>query len=201
MSLITHANVDTRWFQDQLADRKISQRKLAGFMGLEQSAVSLMLRGKRGTSAEESATLARILGVPLDTVLVHLGVDLPREPGGDTVPVEGSLDSKGMVHATKQGPSRVVAPPGAAEGTVALRVMSDDWRDGWLFYYRPVDYIMPEALGRLAIVELAQSGMKALRVVKHGYEPGQYRLVRTLGSGAMETAQIVSASMITWMKQ
>lgn len=195
------AAVNTRWFQDTLADRQLSQRKLAKMMNLDPSAVSLMLRGMRVISADEATEMARIIGVPYEDLLAQIGIDLPRETGVDTVPLAGWIDDDGLVHPqTSAGPTRAAKPPGSPDGTVALRHMTDGYRDGWLVYYCPVDYIMPEALGRLAVVEYAKTGTKAVRVVKHGYEPGQYRLLDHM-SGETETARITSASVVTWIKQ
>ncbi len=36
--------IDTEWFRDRLASRKLSQRGLAKAMGVDPSAVSLMFR-------------------------------------------------------------------------------------------------------------------------------------------------------------
>ena len=65
--------VDTRWFQDRLADKRLSQRQLAARMNLDPAAVSLMLRGRRKMSAAEAAEIARYLGVEVDEVLNHAG--------------------------------------------------------------------------------------------------------------------------------
>lgn len=66
--------IDTRWFQDRLTDKKLSQRKLASLLNLDPAAVSLMLRGRRKMSAAEAAEVARVLGVPVKDVLVRAGV-------------------------------------------------------------------------------------------------------------------------------
>lgn len=66
--------VDTGWFQGRLADKRMSQRRLATMLGLDPGAVSLMLRGKRRMSAEEVADVARLLDVDVSEVLMHLGV-------------------------------------------------------------------------------------------------------------------------------
>lgn len=194
-----HAPVNTRWFQDQLADRHLSQRKLAKMMDLDPSAVSLMLRGMRVISADEAAELARILGVPLQDVLAQIGVDLPRETGLDTVKIVGHVDMDGIIHAKHPGgPREAPKPPGTPDATVAVRYMSDDYRDGMLLYFTPVDYVMPEAIGRMSVVELPD-GRQAVRVIKHGYEPGQFRLAGPV-SGEMTMARVVSASLVTWMR-
>lgn len=69
-------SVDTRWFQNRLADRRISQRKLATVLNLDPSAVSLMLRGKRQMSAAEAAEVSRVLDVDVEEVLRHAGISM-----------------------------------------------------------------------------------------------------------------------------
>lgn len=68
------ALIDTRWFQDRLADKRMSQRKLASVMNLDPAAVSLMFRGRRKMSAAEAAEVARILNVEVDEVLRRAGI-------------------------------------------------------------------------------------------------------------------------------
>jgi transcriptional regulator with XRE-family HTH domain len=67
------AQIDTRWFQNQLADKRLSQRQLAKRLSLDPAAVSLMLRGKRKMSASEAAEIAAQLGVSADEVLMRAG--------------------------------------------------------------------------------------------------------------------------------
>lgn len=67
--------VDTHWFHGVLADKRMSQRRLAALMGLDPAAVSLMLRGKRKMSANEVAEMARLLGVSVQEILVRAGAE------------------------------------------------------------------------------------------------------------------------------
>lgn len=71
--MATAEKVDTRWFQDRLADKRLSQRRLAARLGLDPAAVSLMLRGKREVKVSEAAQIARFLGVEVDEVLGRFG--------------------------------------------------------------------------------------------------------------------------------
>jgi transcriptional regulator with XRE-family HTH domain len=71
------AKVDTRWFQNKLADRHMSQRKLAAIMGIDPGALSLAFHGKRKLSADEVAELANILKVDPAEVLARAGAAAP----------------------------------------------------------------------------------------------------------------------------
>lgn len=62
------ADIDTAWFHQQIEARNESVRGLARFMGIDPSAVSLMLRGKRKMSADEQDQIADFLGVRLDEI-------------------------------------------------------------------------------------------------------------------------------------
>lgn len=72
--------VDTRWFTDRIADKRLSQRRLAHLMGIDPGAMSLMLRGKRRMTIGEAGEIARLLGVEVEEVLMRAGADV-RVPG------------------------------------------------------------------------------------------------------------------------
>lgn len=87
---------NSAWFAAKLSDKGMSQRQLARLMGIDASAVSLMLRGRRKMDVKEAGEVARLLGVPVDEVLRHAGVAVPVDhhaPG--RVPVLGWADSDG----------------------------------------------------------------------------------------------------------
>ena len=68
-------HIDTHWFKDRIADKRLSQRKLASLMGLDPGALSLALNGKRKMSAAEASDIARLLDVDVTEVLTHAGVN------------------------------------------------------------------------------------------------------------------------------
>jgi len=194
--------VNTRWFKDQLEDRQISQRKLAKAIGIDPSAVSLMLRGLREIKVEEAIQLAQILGLPKDDVLANLGVDLSQDDRtGERVAVAGYITEGGrVIEGPAMGPKTVPMPPDVPPGTVALRDQSGTTWDGWVTYYKPVDYVMPEAIGRFSVVEVMGSGEKFVKVLRHGFEPGTYRLIGVNGT-ASDVGRIRSASPVIWVRQ
>lgn len=69
----TATKVDSRFFQNALADKGLSQRKLAARLGLDPAAVSLMIKGKRKLSASEAAEIAKFLGISVEEVLFRSG--------------------------------------------------------------------------------------------------------------------------------
>jgi transcriptional regulator with XRE-family HTH domain len=191
--------VNTRWFKDRLADRKLSMRKVAKQLDLEPSAVSLMLRGLRKIKIEEAAALAPMLGVPLNEVLMQCGFDLSHAVEGEHVPVVGWADPDWRVHMGEStGPKLVVAPPN--KGTVALRDQSGGFWDGWLMYYKPTEHIRPKAIGRLSVVELLDTGEKLIRWLKPLLEPEDAYYLLGVGGAASGAVRIKSASPILWVK-
>ena len=89
--------VNTKWFQDRLADQRMSQRGLARAMGLDPAAISLTLRGKREMKIAEAAAIARLLGVPADEVMEQAGVLVASK--GKTISVCSFMDATAEVHA------------------------------------------------------------------------------------------------------
>ena len=96
MNTDVQERIDTRWFQDRLADKQLSQRQLAARLRLDPAAVSLMLRGRRKMSVAEAAEIANYIGVEVDEVLRHAGAhplfSSLETPRGDTTIVVGQGD-------------------------------------------------------------------------------------------------------------
>lgn len=118
--------VDTRWFQNSLRDLRVTQRKLADMLGVDASAVTLMLRGRRKMTAAEAALISRVLGVGVDEVMRRAGLD-PRRAmvsegagmgsavsGGDGAPSgKGGAGGSGVA-----GEGVVVVPVPLSDGRV-----------------------------------------------------------------------------------
>ena len=193
------AGIDKPWFEDRIRAKQTSQRQLARLMGMDASAMSLMLNGKRRMSAKEAADVAGLLGVPVDEVLRHAGAPVAVDKRR-SVPVVGYVDAGGeLVFGRALGPRTAIAPSDCGEGCQAVRVQSGTALDGWLLFYHPMRGVSLEAVGRLCVVKTAE-GADLVRVVNRGYEPGFFVLQRLLG-GDSEHARLESASPVLWMKQ
>ena len=94
------AIVDTQWFRDRLAARKLSQRGLARAMGVDASAVSLMLRGLRRMTVEEAGQVAVLLQVTTQEVMQAAGVPVQ---GGKRVRLMGYVQAGGRVVLEAEG--------------------------------------------------------------------------------------------------
>lgn len=195
--------INTRWFKDVLAEKQITQRNVSASLSLDPASVSLMLRGKRRLQLDEAAALAQLLGVPLDDVLYHAGIDPTAGATRGSVPLMGWIDNEGEVHMRRpEGPRRAQAPAGMPENTVAVRFQTDDPSDGAVAYYVPKEGVDTDAVGRLCVVQLAPAGKgpRYLRVVKRGYQRGTWTLVRQDGSKPLENVELASASPVLWVR-
>jgi transcriptional regulator with XRE-family HTH domain len=117
------SGIDTRWFQDRLADKRLSQRKLASMMNLDPAAVSLMFRGKRKMSAAEAAEIAKLIGVSPNEVLVRAGADATyRDRDVQSAPrVVHDLQAKSITTApaVATSPDVLEVPVPMSDGTLA----------------------------------------------------------------------------------
>lgn len=157
--------MDTKWFVDKLADKRMSQRQLAKRMHLDSSAISLTFRGKREMKLTEAAAIAQLLGVPLDEVLQHAGVHEATK--GKSASVMYLLDEHGE---TYEPPEKidVEAPAGLPAGCIAIQSRIGDHTDGWLYFLMPPKGINPETVGRFSAVKL-HKGVVILGTVSRAY--------------------------------
>ena len=88
------------------------------------------------------------------------------------------------------------------ENTQAIRIAAPGMPvDGWVAYFVPATKVEPEAVGRLAVVTLANKGGRHVRVLQRGYAAGKGNL-RSLVDASAELADvdIESAAPVVWVK-
>lgn len=174
------AGIDTDWFLIQLAERRMSQRQLARFMGIDPASVHRLLQGKRPMRFDEAGQLAQLLGVTVDDILRHAGLPVGA---GQTVPVVGRIEDGGEAHIDwGHEIDRVPAPLDMAANSVAvvMRTAGTTWEpmDRWVMFFQPpVDGITVDAIGRMSLVRLAGSGTILLRFLRRGYKRGRFDLI------------------------
>lgn len=141
---INAAEANARWFQNLLADKRLSQRQLAKRMGLDPAAVSLMIHGKRKMSAVEASELARQLGVTVDEVLLHAGstptVPVSRREREGYVLRIGSQPAQDVRDVQAMQPVQPVRAVSASQGQIEVPVPMSDGTVATL--------LLPRALGR-----------------------------------------------------
>jgi DNA-binding XRE family transcriptional regulator len=188
--------VNTRWFQDRVRDADMSQTKLAKLLGIDKSALSLMFNGKREMKMDEAVRIAEVLGLPIDDVMAHAGVKVPKGPS--SVAVVATIDATNEVHSKKAG-GRVNSPAELPKDAVAARCEDrGSVMYGWTFYYVPSASVSPDALERLCIVRLV-NGAQYLLTPSRGFEPGVFNL-RGLNGFSMDGQRLSAASPVLQIK-
>ena len=188
--------IDTDWFTNRLADRGLSQRQLAKLMGLNPSAVSLMLRGRRRMTVEEASQLAVLLQSTSTEVLEAAGVPVA---GGDRVQIGGILQSDGSVSLVAEGlHDTVEAPPGLPVDALAIQARTGGLEDGWLYFVAEGHGKPEAAVGQLALVAIRDNGLQ-LAHVRRGYRKGAFNLIDTAGR-ARQSLELAWASPVFWIR-
>lgn len=192
--------IDTQWFIDRLAERRLSQRGLARLMGMDSGAVSLTLRGKRKMTMEEAAQIAVLLQRSTSEVLEAAGIPLHE---ASQVPVIGFSQADGTVVLHPDGTHDMVdAPPGMPSDAVAIQARTAGTErsmyDGWLFYLSERQQTPDKALDTFALVAAKSNGL-LLRHVKRGYKRGTYNLTDHAGHLA-QNVELAWASSVLWIK-
>lgn len=191
--------MNTEWFRQLLATRKLSQRGLAKLLELDPAAVSLMLRGQRKMTNEEAHQVSLILGVPITEVLRQAGIEVTDDVR--RVKVTGYVDKESEVTLfPKRTHDRVVGPADCPDGTYSLQIRyPNSPKDGWMYFVSPSEDDPRAHLGQLCCVAIS-SGEHLVGFVNRGYRSGTFNLVRGNGNALRTDADLTWASRILWIK-
>jgi len=195
------AIINSQWFIDRLNDRQLSQRSLAKLMGLDPSAVSLMMRGKRKITLEEAAQMAVLLNVTTNDVLAQAGVSV--QTGERKIKVIGHmigdstvvLDAHGL-HEITSGPSDLPADAIAIQCRTTSSPM--ELIDGWMLFLSESNGNPMSAVDTMALCAVKNNGL-VVRTIKRGYRRGTYNLF----APALEPIQNVElawATSVLWIR-
>lgn len=193
--------IDTDWFTDRLAQRRLSQRQLAKLMGIDSAAVSLMLRGKRKMTLDEAAQIAVLLQSTTTDVLEAAGVQVT---GSDRrVKVIGFMHGDGSVGLEAEGTHDLVdAPPGLPGDAVAIQCRTarseQELVDGWLYFLSEGQVNPERAVGTFSLVAIKNNGLHMAHI-KRGYRRGTYNIADTTGR-SMQNVELAWASPVFWIK-
>lgn len=196
------ANINSQWFIDRLNERQLSQRSLARLMGLDPSAVSLMMRGKRKITLEEAAQMAVLLNVNTNDVLAQAGVPVQTDerrikvighvaPTGNVI-----LEAKGL-HEITTGPSDL--PPDAVAIQCRTANSSADYMDGWMFFTSDRHDNPAAALDMMTFCAVKGNGM-LIASIKRGYRRGTFNLHQMCGLPPKENVELAWATPIWWIR-
>lgn len=198
------AQIDARWFDNHLQDRRLSRRQLARLMGIDPASVYRLLHGIRPMRMDEAAQLANILGVPVGDVLEHAG--LRMDDGDRAVPLAGWIDEMGEAHLELDKAAGTIRPPAEVpDSGIALQARTGSGPlskiDGWVFFLdRPAGKGVPADIhGRMAVCRL-DSGATLLRFVRRGYKPGTWNLGDITAVAGIDGARLLWAQPVLYIR-
>lgn len=191
--------MNTEWFKQRLADRKLSQRKLAKLMGLDPAAVSLTLRGQRRMTNEEAHFIASTVGVPVTEVLRQAGIEVLDDVR--SVPISAAVNEKSIVTLfPEKTHDRVHGPADCPAGTYAVQCRAPSTlQDGWLLFVSPAQQDPGELLDRVSLVTL-KTGVQLTAVLRRGYRSGTFNLITWPDREQRTDQDVAWASHILWIK-
>lgn len=191
--------MNTDWFRDLMAAKKLSQRKMAGMMALDPAAVSLMLRGQRKMTNEEAHLMSQILGVKTTEVLRQAGVAVTDDVR--TVPISAWVDKEGVVTLfPDKTHDRVTGPADCPAGTYAVQVRAAGLpQDGWLMYVTPAEVEPADNIDNLCLVA-SKMGATSMAVLRRGYRSNTFNLIAWPSLVSCNDALVAWCSPVIWIK-
>lgn len=191
--------VNTSWFRDQMAARKLSQRAMAKMLGIDASAVSLMLRGRRMITSEEARKMSDILGARTTEVLRQAGIAVSEDVY--KVPVTAAIDEDGVVTLFQNGThDAVIGPADCPVNTYATQVRAPTAiQDGWVLFVSPTMLEPAKLVDRLCIAT-SNTGTSRVAVIRRGYRSGTFNLISWPAGRLLQDQTIIWASAILWVK-
>lgn len=161
-------------------------------MQLDASAITHILNGKRKLQLPEAEQIARFLGLPVDDVLTHAGVNLRRT--SRTVRLVGTVDDIGIIKTAK---NLEIEAPLCAYSYVAVQFRTNSMLDGVVAFYDPSASYPPQLMtGKLCIL-LLDDGSQRAGILRAGLA-GKFDI--QFMSHLTEDTVISEAYPIAWIK-
>jgi hypothetical protein len=183
--------VDTQWFKERMAQRwgePGSGRKASKALGVHESVFSRMLRDEHGWTAGMVAAMARELRVDPSEILHRVGAD--PHPVAGFVRLSGWVDAEGAVHPMDAGMPKRTKAITHLQNAIALLVRTPSQpTDGWVLHYDPAGEVVERVVGRLAVIDLADSRGQVVGVLRRGYQRGRYSIT-PFGSNSPGLAEV-----------
>jgi hypothetical protein len=169
--------INRRYFDGLLADRKLSLRGLAREMDMSHSQLSLALSGQRKFQTDELVKISDIFAEPITRVMENAGV---RAGSGRRVSVIGAVRGDGTVELYgKDIIERVTVPEELPDSVVAVQYRTAgspiEWLDGAVSFFREPYDVDPAAIGRLAFCKI-KDGPAVITGVRRGYKENTFNL-------------------------
>lgn len=177
--------VNKRFFDDKLRDRRLSLRSVAKQMDMLPSQLSLTLNGKRRMQIAEAVKIGQILGAPLADVMIAAGIEEAKHDRR-RCNIIGHLVGGGEVSMTKIDPvgkgaiERVIIPDGLPDNVEAIQARTHGSNfahaDGWLFFLSAERQSPNELIGQFSAVQI-ENGPMVVGTIGRGYTSGTYNVM------------------------
>lgn len=196
--------MDTHWFHDTLARKKLSQRGLARLLGCNAASVNRLVNGKRALRFDEAEQLSVYLGTDVAEILTRAGISVAPNSGVETTRLVGFIDGAGEAHIDwKADVEHVPTLPELPASTVAIqyRTAMTSWEamDGWTVYVEPpLGDDTYRSLNRLSLITL-DSGMTMIGFLRRGYKAGKYN-VYNLSAPNMDNVDVKWATPVLLLR-
>lgn len=186
--------IDRDWFIDTLADQGKSVRGLARHMGVDASAASRMLSGKRKMRMDEAGIIARFLGASVTEVLAHAGVAIDLDGQPTRVVLAAIINGDGVLERLPEArplPQSVIDRAQAALGGRNSSVVAAQVRaptgplsilDDAVILFSPSENVSHDAIGSLSICRLRE-GQQILARIERARKTGEARVIGIDGIG------------------
>lgn len=199
--------INNKWFKEAISASKYkSQRQLAFKMRDEKgkpydpSFITKIFKGERRLQVDEAKQMADLLGVSLDTVLRHAGVE-GKIQSGNQLAIAGYINAKGEVTLDRLKGEFVEAPPHTPVDALALRIMAKNSSyDGWVIFTEKPRPLTADKLGRLCVVCL-KSSLPLMAHVSRGYKPNTVNLQTEFCQSptSFENRSVEWVAMVLWI--
>lgn len=179
----TEIETDFEWFKNKLAEKRISQARLAKLLEMDKSSMSLLLRGKRRMTTDRAADIARLLGVSVTEVMKRAGTRLDGLGAGKpmvaSVPLAGWLDASGIFHKTPEVVTQIddcTAPDGSIAVQWRTAQSPAEMLDNWLVVAGPERAPNADLIHDRMCIVRTSDGRSLLRTVRRGYTRDAFNL-------------------------
>lgn len=193
---------DAAWFAVRSKEVGLSQRKLAGAIGLDPSSFNRSLRGDRRWQLEDLLGMCEALDVSAAELLPRIG--FPPTSGG--VPIIGTLRGDGVVsfEGSEHDGTFAVQPPEAPPLTRAFVADTAhsplDRVDQGIYYVAHRDTVDVSVLGRLCFVEYGDPKVTVFATITRASARGKFIVRENATNSTLKDCVVSGLWVISWVK-
>lgn len=196
------------WIAERLKAVGLRRKDLAAVLGVDPSAITQMIAGRREVRVAEVPKMARALNLADPEIWSLLEATQGETAAPQLLPVVGYVGAGAEVvpfddHAMGDGIDKIEAPPGASADAVAVLVrgssMEPVYREGDVIVYERRADDLAALLNRECVVAL-DDGRVYIKQLLRGSAAGLWTLV-SWNAPPIADVRIVWAAPIAWIKR